>query len=149
LPLSTRSPALLKLARNGDQEALGRLLEDYRDYLRLLARSRVGRDLRVRLDPSDLVQETLLEAQRDFRQFLGASDAELGVWLRRILVRNLADHGTTVRRNGFNREQPPSALSGCRPRHRSRAFDAWPRGAVDDHGENERWRNCRPTTARS
>jgi RNA polymerase sigma-70 factor, ECF subfamily len=83
--------ALLAQARAGDHGALGEVLEAYREYLRLLARARVGQDLRVRLDPSDLVQETLLEAHRDFRQFLGGSEAELAVWLRRILVRNLAD----------------------------------------------------------
>lgn len=78
-------------ARDGDEDALGALLEEYREYLRMLARTRVGRDLQVRLDPSDLVQETLLEALRDFRQFLGGTEAELAVWLRQILVRNLAD----------------------------------------------------------
>jgi RNA polymerase sigma-70 factor (ECF subfamily) len=85
------SLALLAQARAGDLNALGKVLEGYREYLRLLARARVGGELRVRLDPSDLVQETLLEAQRDFGQFVGGSDAELAVWLRRILARNLAD----------------------------------------------------------
>jgi RNA polymerase sigma-70 factor (ECF subfamily) len=92
VPTAAGSPiALLAQARAGDHEALGQVLEGYREYLRLLARARVGHDLRVRLDPSDLVQETLLEAQRDFGQFLGGSEAELAVWLRRILARNLAD----------------------------------------------------------
>ncbi len=104
--------ALLAQARAGDHGALGEVLEAYREYLRLLARARVGQDLQVRLDPSDLVQETLLEAQRDFRQFVGRSEAELAVWLRRILVRNLADqlkyHQSQKRDVG--REQPLEAL---------------------------------------
>jgi RNA polymerase sigma-70 factor (ECF subfamily) len=104
--------ALLAHARAGDPDALGEVLEGYREYLRLLARARVGRDLRVRLDPSDLVQETLLEAQRDFPQFLGDSEGELAVWLRRILARNLADqlkyHQSQKRDIG--REQPLDAL---------------------------------------
>jgi RNA polymerase sigma-70 factor (ECF subfamily) len=66
-------------------------LEAYRNYLRLLARTQIDSGLRVRLAPSDLVQETLLEAHRDFGQFAGATEQELMVWLRRILVRNLAD----------------------------------------------------------
>lgn len=82
---------LIVRARAGDQDALGRLLEDYRDYLRLLAQAGLGRQLRPRLDPSDLVQETLLEAQRDFQQFYGQSSGEVGAWLRQILARNLAD----------------------------------------------------------
>jgi RNA polymerase sigma-70 factor, ECF subfamily len=102
----------LAKARTGDSQALGAILEGYREYLRLLARARVGQDLRVRLDPSDLVQETLLEAQRDFHQFLGNSEEELAVWLRRILVRNLVDqvkyHQSQKRDVG--REQPLQTL---------------------------------------
>jgi len=102
----------LASARAGNSDALGGVLEGYREYLRLLARARVGQDLRVRLDPSDLVQETLLEAQRDFHQFLGNSEEELAVWLRRILVRNLVDqlkyHQSQKR--DVAREQPLESL---------------------------------------
>jgi RNA polymerase sigma-70 factor, ECF subfamily len=109
VPTALESPlALLVQARAGDSHALGQVLDGYREYLRLLARGRVGQELRVRLDPSDLVQETLLEAQRDFRQFAGSSEGELAVWLRRILARNLADqlkfHQSQKRDIG--REQP-------------------------------------------
>jgi RNA polymerase sigma-70 factor (ECF subfamily) len=82
---------LLERARAGDPAALGRLLELYRNYLRLLARSLIGRALRLRLDASDLVQETFLKAHREFPRFLGDSEPELVAWLRQILVRNLAD----------------------------------------------------------
>ena len=82
---------LLERARGGDQAALDRLLGMYRSYLQVMARSQIGRDLQVRLAPSDLVQETLLEAYRDFAQFVGSSERELVNWLRRILVSNLAD----------------------------------------------------------
>lgn len=82
---------LLSRARQGEESARGRLLELYRNYLRLQARTLIGRTLQVRLDPSDLVQETFLDAHRDFPAFAGTTEAELVVWLRRILVRNLAD----------------------------------------------------------
>lgn len=82
---------LLVEARVGNAAARGRLLDLYRNYLRLLAQALLGRTLRLRLDPSDLVQETLMEADRDFGRFAGASETELVAWLRRILVRNLAD----------------------------------------------------------
>jgi RNA polymerase sigma-70 factor, ECF subfamily len=82
---------LLQAARAGDRQALGGLLELYRNYLRLLARLQVGRRLRGKADPSDLVQEAFLAAQRTFAQFRGQSEGELVDWLRQILASKLAD----------------------------------------------------------
>jgi len=104
---------LLEQARAGCRDALGRLLELYRNYLRLLARTQIDLTLRVRLDPSDLVQETLLEAHRDFAQFAGTSEKELVAWLRRILVRNLADqvkHHKAQARNWARQESLEALL---------------------------------------
>src|SRR5262245_7335962 len=83
--------ALLTRARAGDDTARGQLLESFRNYLRVLARSQMGRALHPRLDASDVVQEAFLEAHRDFDRFTGDGERELLVWLRRILVRNLLD----------------------------------------------------------
>jgi RNA polymerase sigma-70 factor, ECF subfamily len=82
---------LLARARAGEREALDRLLGLYRNYLRLLARTQVKIVLRGRLDPSDLVQEVLANAFEGFNQFKGATEGELTQWLRKILVRQLAD----------------------------------------------------------
>src|SRR3954470_22167833 len=82
---------LLHLARAGDESARGQMLELFRDYLRLLARLELDRRLRGKADPSDLVQETFLEAHRDFPQFRGGTEPELAAWLRQILARNLAN----------------------------------------------------------
>jgi RNA polymerase sigma-70 factor, ECF subfamily len=82
---------LLKSAREGDDAALGRLLELYRNYLRLLARSVIKPSVRVRVDPSDLVQETFLKAAREFHGFAGEGEPELVAWLRTTLVRTLSD----------------------------------------------------------
>lgn len=87
----TSPERLLEQARDGDEAARGRLLELYRNYLRLQARSLLGGALRVKLDPSDLVQETFLKAHQRFEGFLGGGEAELVAWLRQILVRSLAD----------------------------------------------------------
>src|SRR5581483_8364634 len=82
---------LLQEARGGDAATLGRLLELYRRYLALLARVQIGQRLRGKVDASDLVQETFLEAHRNFARFRGSSEPELVRWLRQILAANLAD----------------------------------------------------------
>jgi len=71
--------------------AMGRRLESHRDYLTILARMQIGRRLQGKVDPADVVQETLLHAIRDLAQFRGSSDQELAGWLRRILAARLAD----------------------------------------------------------
>jgi RNA polymerase sigma-70 factor, ECF subfamily len=81
----------IQQARRGDVEAVGRLLEHYRAYLRLLAGLQIGQRLAAKEDASDLVQETLLDAIRDFPHFRGADECELLAWLRTILAANLAD----------------------------------------------------------
>jgi RNA polymerase sigma-70 factor (ECF subfamily) len=74
------------LARTGQEQALGQLLELYRNYLRLLARLEIGRRLQGKVDDSDLVQDTFLQAHRHFTQFRGTTEAELVSWLRQILA---------------------------------------------------------------
>jgi RNA polymerase sigma-70 factor (ECF subfamily) len=70
---------------------LAQQLPEFRDYLRLLARAQLDPRLQAKFDASDLVQQTLLEAHRDVAQFHGTTRAEMAVWLRRILARNLAN----------------------------------------------------------
>ncbi len=63
----------------------------FRAYLQMLARAQLDPRLRAKLDPSDIVQQTLLEAHHDQAQFRGATSGELAAWLRCILARNLAN----------------------------------------------------------
>jgi RNA polymerase sigma-70 factor (ECF subfamily) len=82
---------LIDAARGDAPGALDRLLESYRNYLRLVARTGLDAALRGKADPSDLAQEVLIKAHRHFDQFRGRTEAELVAWLRQVLARNLAD----------------------------------------------------------
>jgi len=68
-------------------------LERYRGYLAALARLQVAARpwLAAKLDASDLVQQTLLQAHAAREQFRGHSAEELSGWLRQILTRTLAN----------------------------------------------------------
>jgi RNA polymerase sigma-70 factor (ECF subfamily) len=72
-----------------DSEPSAPELERFRSYLRLLARLHLDPRLQGKLDPSDLVQQTFLQAHQAWQQFRGTSEAELAAWLRQILARNL------------------------------------------------------------
>jgi RNA polymerase sigma-70 factor (ECF subfamily) len=87
---SIRPSELIEQARNGSSLAVGRLLELYLHYLKILATTQLDQKLRHRVSPSDIVQETVCEAHRDFHQFRGGSEREFVAWLRKILVNNLA-----------------------------------------------------------
>jgi len=82
---------LIRRAREGDDACRDELFALCRDYLRLIARAEVESWLRVKVDASDVVQETLLEAHRDFDRFTGESEKQWLAWLRRILSHNVAD----------------------------------------------------------
>ncbi|RPI89626.1 MAG: sigma-70 family RNA polymerase sigma factor [Planctomycetaceae bacterium] len=64
--------------------------ERYRSYLLLLARLQLDKRWQQRIDPSDLVQQTLLDGQAKWHQ-MGTENAELAAWLRKALSNNLAD----------------------------------------------------------
>jgi RNA polymerase sigma-70 factor (ECF subfamily) len=87
----------LRAARDGSREALGELLEACRKYLMLVANKELNDQLRPKAGASDLVQQTFLEAQRDFAQFKGASEVELRGWLRQMLRHNIANCARSYR----------------------------------------------------
>lgn len=88
----------LTAARDGSSEALGQILQAYRPYLLEIASQEMNEALQAKGGASDLVQETFLEAARDFPRFHGVSSAELCAWLRCLLVHRLAKQGRRFRK---------------------------------------------------
>jgi RNA polymerase sigma-70 factor (ECF subfamily) len=83
--------------------ALGQVLETCRGYLLAIANHELDSEVRAKVGPSDVVQESFLEANRDFEKFNGRTQEDLLAWLRRILLHNLANvrrqfHETEKRR---------------------------------------------------
>ena len=82
-------------------------LEQFRNYLHLLARLQLGSRVQAKTDASDIVQQTMVQAIRGLEGFHGKTEAEMAAWLRQILARQLAnfvrDQGR--RKRDISREQ--------------------------------------------
>lgn len=66
-------------------------LEAFRGYLEMLARMQVRIGIQGKLDASDVVQQTLVQAIAGWADFRGTTDAELAAWLRQILARQFSN----------------------------------------------------------
>jgi RNA polymerase sigma-70 factor, ECF subfamily len=100
---------LLDQARGGDAQARDRLFAKCRNYLVVVARAEAESGLQAKIDPSDIVQQTLLDAHRGLDDFRGATEAEWFGWLRQILNHNAADfvrHYIGTEKRGARREVP-------------------------------------------
>jgi RNA polymerase sigma-70 factor (ECF subfamily) len=89
-------------------------LERYRSYLYVVARLRLQGQHDGRIDPADMVQQTLLEAHQQRQRFQGTTPAEMTAWLRRILAHNLGDAFRALHREcrDVRRERPLHAAGG-------------------------------------
>jgi RNA polymerase sigma-70 factor (ECF subfamily) len=93
----------LEVLRGGQESQAGKLLAGYEPWLRFLARLQIESRFQAKFDVSDVVQQAMVEAARDLPKFRGATGAELGAWLRRILAHVLAHqvrrYGGTLKRD--------------------------------------------------
>ncbi len=99
----------LREARDGSPSALGRALEAGRKYLMMVANRALDERLKAKVGASDLVQDTCVEAQRNFGQFHGATEQEFYGWLRGILAHRLANtvrHYRQTQQRDVDRELP-------------------------------------------
>ena len=80
---------LLERIRDGDREAFEQLFALHRDYLRQAVDFRMAPRLRVRVDPSDIVQETQLEAFRRLSDYIQREPMGFRLWLRKTAMEQL------------------------------------------------------------
>jgi RNA polymerase sigma-70 factor (ECF subfamily) len=95
LPIANDSAAtreLLRRVHDGDDDALEKLLETQRDYLRKLVDLRMEDELRGRVDPSDVVQETLMVVSRRVDDFLDRRPTSFRLWVRRKAIERLIEN---------------------------------------------------------
>lgn len=82
---------LLDAARAGDAEAFAKLFERYRNLMRMTLRSQISAELRTKVDPSDMLQETYITAARSIPEFQGHDGETFVRWLQVIAARRVAD----------------------------------------------------------
>ena len=90
---------LIQAARDGDNAALNEIWQQLRSYLLIFADQRLDEGLKGKLDASDIVQHSLMEAHRDFVTFRGQTEDELKSWISRLVVHNLMDAGRRFRQS--------------------------------------------------
>jgi RNA polymerase sigma-70 factor (ECF subfamily) len=85
----TRTIDLVRLAQAGEKGALDRLCARYYERVRVLVRARLAPPLRRIVDSGDVLQETFLQAVRNFDRFEMREDAALIHWLAKISERQV------------------------------------------------------------
>ncbi len=99
----------LAAARAGDADARDRLFGACRSFVATAARCQLRRGLQAKVDASDVVQQSLLEAHRGFDRFAGETPAEWLAWLKKIVAHNALDAVKRYRgaaKRDAGREQP-------------------------------------------
>ena len=108
-PNSQDTQELLEHARQGDADAVDRLLARHRAAVRRMVQLRMDPALGRRVDASDIAQDVLVEAHRRLKQYLKNPQMPFHLWLRQMAKDRLIDahrrHRVAARRS-LDREQP-------------------------------------------
>lgn len=114
-PESDQTQELLGSAKEGNEEAVNRLLEKHRDPVRRLVQMRLDRKVQQRVDVSDVVQEVMVEASGRLRDYLENPVMAFHLWLRQIAWDHMIDtyrrHRVSAKRN-MDREQAMAIPTG-------------------------------------
>jgi len=102
---------LLSRAAEGDRGAVSQLLGGYRERLRNMVTTRLHPQLTARVDPSDVVQDTLLVAAGSLAGYARDKPMPFYAWLRRLALQRLVDlerrHLQAQRRSVLREQQLP------------------------------------------
>jgi RNA polymerase sigma-70 factor (ECF subfamily) len=113
-PQDLDTDQLLQQAGQGDPDARAELLIRHRPRLRQLIAIRMDRRLAVRIDPSDVVQETLATAVQQLSDYLRRRPLPFYPWLRQLACDRLADlhrrHIRAQKRSVTREEEQAPAL---------------------------------------
>lgn len=108
-PRSDKTDVLLVAARDGDEDAVNKLLDRHRVGIRRLVEMRLDRKVQRRVDVSDVVQEVMVEASGRLQKYLDDPVMAFHLWLRQIAWDHIIDtyrrHRVSAKRN-MDREQP-------------------------------------------
>lgn len=114
-PVSDQTDAMLIAAKQGDAQAINRLLEKHRGPVRRLVEMRLDKKVQRRVDVSDVVQEVMVEASGRLEKYLADPVMAFHLWLRQIAWDHIIDtyrrHRVSAKRN-MDREQPMSVPGG-------------------------------------
>jgi RNA polymerase sigma-70 factor (ECF subfamily) len=115
-PADDQTETLLDAARQGDADAVNRLLEKHRGAVRRLVEMRLDRKVQRRVDVSDVVQDVMIEASGRLEKYLDDPVMAFHLWLRQIAWDRIIDtyrrHRVSAKRN-MDREQPMSVPAGA------------------------------------
>lgn len=103
----------LALARKGDEPARNRLFEACRSFVAVVARVQLNRRLHAKVDPSDLVQQSMLEAHNGFSDFQGRTPQDWLAWLKQIVQHNAIDMDKHYRGAGRRDIRKERVMSGA------------------------------------
>lgn len=106
---------LLQQAQDGDTSARQALLARHRERLRRMVELRLDRRMAARVDPSDVVQEALMDADRRLTEYLKKRPVPFYPWLRRLAWEHLVKvhdrHVLTRKRSVLREEGRGASLS--------------------------------------
>ena len=110
---SSQWKILIDAACNGCDDALGLIVNNFRDDLLAVADREISTQLQAKFDAADVVQTSLVDAMNSIDQFNGSSEQEIRAWLTKIVLNNLRDEArryTKTHARAVDRENNSSSI---------------------------------------